>query len=35
MTVWLLRLRAHVLNRQAQGESVPVPVLRRRFDRVR
>jgi sugar phosphate permease len=33
MAVWLLRLRAHVLDRQERGEDVPVPVLRRRWDR--
>jgi MFS family permease len=33
MAEWLFRLRAHVLHRQASGEDVPVPVLRRRWDR--
>jgi MFS family permease len=30
--LWYLRLRAHVLGRQARGEAVPVQVLRRRWD---
>jgi predicted MFS family arabinose efflux permease len=33
MAVWYLRLRAHVIVRQERGEDVPVPVLRRRWDR--
>lgn len=33
MAVWYLRLRAHVITRQERGEVVPVPVLRRRWDR--
>jgi hypothetical protein len=33
MAEWLIRLRAHVLHRQEKGEDVPVPVLRRRWDR--
>jgi MFS family permease len=33
MLAWFLRLRAHVLDRQERGEEVPVPVLRRRWDR--
>jgi MFS family permease len=32
VTVWFLRLRAHNLGRQEQGESVPVTVVRRRWD---
>jgi sugar phosphate permease len=32
MSVWLLRLRAFALDRQGAGESVPVPVVRRRWD---
>ncbi|MCW2657990.1 MAG: transporter [Jatrophihabitans sp.] len=31
-TVWFLRLRAHNLGKQDQGEPVPVPVVRRRWD---
>jgi MFS family permease len=33
MARWFLRLRAHVLIRQEHGEDVPVPLLRRRWDR--
>jgi hypothetical protein len=33
MARWFLRLRAHVLIRQEHGEEVPVPLLRRRWDR--
>ena len=32
MSVWLLRLRAFALDKQGAGESVPVPVVRRRWD---
>jgi MFS family permease len=32
MTVWLLRVRARALDLQQRGKSVPVPVVRRRFD---
>jgi MFS family permease len=32
MTVWLLRVRARALELQQRGKSVPVPVVRRRFD---
>lgn len=32
VSVWLLRLRAFALDRQSAGESVPVPVVRRRWD---
>lgn len=31
---WWLRLRTHLLRAQARGDDVPVPVVRRRFDRV-
>jgi len=33
VVVWFLRLRAHVLDRQERGESVPVQLMRRRWDR--
>ncbi len=33
VAVWFLRLRAHVLDRQDRGESVPVQLMRRRWDR--
>lgn len=32
MVTWWLRVRAGALDRQAHGEAVPVPVVRRRFD---
>ncbi|HUY51059.1 MAG TPA: MFS transporter [Streptosporangiaceae bacterium] len=32
---WWLRVRGHVLRAQSRGEPVPVPLVRRQFDRVR
>jgi hypothetical protein len=34
MAVWFVRLRAHVLHRQERGETVPVQLMRRRWDRL-
>ena len=33
MAIWFVRLRAHVLDRQDRGETVPVQLMRRRWDR--
>jgi len=33
MTIWFIRLRRHVLDRQERGEAVPVQLMRRRWDR--
>jgi hypothetical protein len=32
---WWLRVRGLLLGAQSRGEPVPVPVVRRQFDRVR
>jgi sugar phosphate permease len=34
MAIWFVRLRAHVLHRQERGETVPVQLMRRRWDRL-
>ena len=33
MAIWFVRLRAHVLDRQERGDTVPVQLMRRRWDR--